>query len=427
MMSRRVVITGMGVVAPNAHGLEDFEAALRGGCTGIRGVEELKDLNFACQVAGIPEGMEAVKPRYFTPDILVSMKAHVLTYGCIAAIDAWKDAGLAVPDPAADEIRWDTGAIVGTGGGGSDYMAGLAISHVSVGKVRRMGSTQAEQAMVSGVSARIGGLLALGGWVSTNSSACTTGTEAVIQAFHHVREGRAERMVAGGAETHGPFVWSTFDAMRVLAADRNHEPAKASRPMSATASGFVPSSGAGVLVLESLGAARERGARIHAEVLSGTLNCGGHRRGGSMTAPNPEAVQRCVRAAVSAAGIHAEDIDAINGHLTGTMADPLEIRNWREALGVPAERLPWINSTKSLIGHALGAAGAIESVAAVLQVEKGFVHGSVNCEDLHPDIEACAARIPQRTIDAELRIVAKAGFGFGDVNGCVIYRKWEGD
>src|SRR5262249_15165289 len=137
--------------------------------------------------------------------------------------------------------------------------------------------------------------------------------------------------------------------MRVLAAHRNHEPPKASRPMSASASGFVPSSGAAVLILESLGSARERGARIHAEVLSGALNCGGHRRGGSMTAPNPEAVQRCVRAAVCAAAIRAEEIDAINGHLTGTMADPLEIRNWREALGVPADRLPWINSTKSLI------------------------------------------------------------------------------
>jgi 3-oxoacyl-(acyl-carrier-protein) synthase len=426
-MSRRVVVTGMGVVAANAHGLDDFEAALRDGRSGIRPLERLKELNFACQVGGVPQDVDAIKSRYFTSDVLVSMKAPVVAHGCIAAIDAWKDAGLPVPDPAGDEVHWDTGAIVGTGGGGGDYTAELTLSHISVGKVRRMGSTQAEQSMVSGVSARIAGLLALGGYVTTNSSACTTGTEAIVQAFHAVKDGRAERMLAGGTESYGPYVWAGFDAMRVMAADHNDEPAKASRPMSASASGFVPSSGAGVLVLEALDSARERGARIHGEVLSGTLNCGGHRRGGSMTAPNPEAVRRCVGDAVRAAGIRGEQIDAINGHLTGTMADPLELRNWRDALGVPVPRFPWINSTKSLIGHALGAAGAIESVAAVLQLEKGFVHGSLNCEDLHPDIEPYAAHIPQRTVDADIRILAKAGFGFGDVNGCVIYRKWEGD
>ena len=148
--------------------------------------------------------------------------------------------------------------------------------------------------------------------------------------------------------------------------------------------------------------------------------------GGSMTAPNPDGVQRCIRGAMSAAGVRPEQIDAINGHLTATFADPLEIASWSAALGLPPERMPLIQATKSLIGHALGASGAIECIASVLELHGGFVHGSVNCEDLHPALVAYAQRIPHETVDVpDMRIMAKASFGFGDVNGCVICRKFE--
>src|SRR6185503_16096226 len=204
-------------------------------------------------------------------------------------------------------------------------------------------------------------------------------------------------------------------------------PAEASRPMSASAAGFVPGSGAGVLVLESLESALARGVRIYAEVLGGYVNCGGHRMGGSMTAPNPESVQRCIRGAVQMAGIEPRRIDAINGHLTATFADPHEVANWSRALDLPPDRMPLLHSTKSLIGHALGAAGGIECVAAVLELHHGFVHGSLNCEDLHPEIQAYADRIPHETVSKpDLRIIAKASFGFGDVNGCVLFSKFSG-
>jgi 3-oxoacyl-(acyl-carrier-protein) synthase len=178
-------------------------------------------------------------------------------------------------------------------------------------------------------------------------------------------------------------------------------------------------------MVESLSSARSRGARIYAEVLGGHVNCGGQRGGGSMTAPNPEGAGRCIRAALAVAGVGPDDIDAINGHLTATMADTLEIGTWQRALGRKPGDFPWINSTKSLIGHGLGAAGGVEAVASVLQVSRGFVHGSLNCEDLHPDLAAFAARIPHRTIDFGPRVLAKASFGFGDVNGCVIFGRWD--
>jgi 3-oxoacyl-(acyl-carrier-protein) synthase len=118
-------------------------------------------------------------------------------------------------------------------------------------------------------------------------------------------------------------------------------------------------------------------------------------------------------------------VDVINGHLTATMADPMEVKNWARALGRRGPDMPWISSTKSMIGHALGAAGGIECVACVLQLRGGFVHASLNCEDLHPELAEFATRIPHATVATDARVLAKASFGFGDVNGCVIFRKWD--
>ena len=146
--------------------------------------------------------------------------------------------------------------------------------------------------------------------------------------------------------------------------------------------------------------------------------------GGSMTAPNPEGVQRCIRGAVQMAGVRPERIGAINGHLTATFADPHEVASWSRALETAPEQMPLIHSTKSLIGHALGAAGGIECVASVLELHQGFVHGSITCDDLHADLAPYAARIPHRTVEApDLEVIAKASFGFGDVNGCVLFGK----
>ena len=145
-----------------------------------------------------------------------------------------------------------------------------------------------------------------------------------------------------------------------------------------------------------------------------------------MTAPNPESVRRCIRAALADAGDAEPAVDVINGHLTATAADPLEVASWAAALERPPASFPLITSTKSMIGHALGAAGAIESVATVLMLQRGFVHPSINCEDVHPEIAAYAASIPHAAREMpELRVAIKAGFGFGDVNACVVFRKWD--
>lgn len=423
-MNNRVVITGMGVIAPNAHGLTQFEQALRQGVSGIRFIEKLKELQFGCQVAGVPQGVDAISQKYLSKEALLAMNSN-MTYAAIAGIDCWLDAGFALPEPDSQTVDWDTGAIIGTGIGGLDTIGEKLVPITDAGKVRRLGSTMVEQVMSSGVSARLTGFLGLGGQVTTNSSACTTGTEAIIDAYHKVKAGQSKRMLAGGSEGSSHYIWAGFDAMRVLDRQHNEAPEQASRPMSASAGGFVPGSGAGVLMVESLDGARARGARIYAEILGGCVNCGGQRGGGTMTAPNPEGVQRCIRQAVRLADVEAREIDAISGHLTATMADVQEVHNWQQALGVQPDRFPWINATKSMIGHALGAAGGIECVAAVLQLRNGFVHGSLNCQDLHPQLEPFHRSIPQRTMERDVRVLAKASFGFGDVNGCVIFKRWD--
>ena len=420
-MNRRVVITGLGVCAPNGVGLADFTQSLLDGKSGIRHQPNLEKLGFGCQVAGEPLVKDNLIDDYFTPLERRGLNATGIVYGVIAGVDAWKDAGL--KKNTSNEPFWDRGIIFGTGILGVDKFR-EAIHLIDEGNVRRLGSTSVIQTMASGISAYLGGLLGCGNQVTTNSAACTTGTEGIIMAYERISQGKAEIMLTGSCSDSGPYVWGGFDAMRILPRGYNDNPTKASRPMSATASGFIPGSGAGALVLESLDSALKRGAHIYAEVLGGEINSGGQMGEGSMTAPNSIAVQRCIRNAVSNAGVHLSDIDVINGHLTATAKDGLEIENWSKSLERAGVDFPYINSFKSTVGHCLAAAGSIESVATILQFKEKVVFKNVNCEDVHPEITNLISetRVPRETLNHAPRVIAKASFGFGDVNACVIFK-----
>ncbi|MFV5689962.1 beta-ketoacyl-[acyl-carrier-protein] synthase family protein [Flavobacterium sp. ZT3R25] len=423
-MKKRVVITGLGVVAPNGVGLDAFTHAIKNGISGIKHDPELERLQFSCHIAGKPEISPELALHYFSELELRNFNSTGILYGVIAGIDAWKDAGL--PMEVNEEPDWDSGTIFGTGTSGIDKFR-ESIYKIDDFQTRRLGSTAVAQTMNSGVSAYLGGKLGLGNQVTTNSSACTTGTESILMAYERIKSGQAKRILAGSTSDSGPYIWGGFDAMKVCTFKHNLSPEQGSRPMSSTASGFVPGSGAGALVLEDLESALARGAKIYAEVLGGNVNSGGQRGLGTMTAPNPKAVQKCIENAIENAGISADDIDAINGHLTATSKDSLEIQNWSEALGKKGKDFPYINSLKSTVGHCLSGAGSIESVASVLQLKEGFVFPNINCEDLNPEITALvdASRIPVQLLEKELNIVAKASFGFGDVNGCVIFKRWK--
>ena len=364
-----------------------------------------------------------MKNDYLNPLQLRGFDSAGILYGCIAGIDAWKDAGFDVDKNSTTD--YDSGMVFGAGTSGIEKLR-EAIYKIDNQKVKRLGSTVVAQTMASGISAYLGGILGLGNQVTTNSSACTTGTESLLMGFDRVQSGKALRMLVGSCSDDSAYIWGGFDSIRVTTYKHNETPEQGSRPMSAKASGFVPGSGAGAMILESLESALERKAAIYAEVLGGNINSGGQRNGGTMTAPNSEAVQKCIVDAMKHANIKSAEIDAINGHLTATIKDPLEIENWTKALNRKGQDFPVINSLKSMVGHCLAAAGAIENVATVLQLKHQFVFPNINCEEVHPDILRLIPieKIPTKMTPKKLNIIAKASFGFGDVNGCVIFKKY---
>jgi len=423
-MNNRVVITGMGVVAPNAVGISSFREAIKNGVSGIKLHDKLKELQFSCQIAGKPELDDDLISCYLTPLELRNFNSSGILYGVIAGMDAWADAKLSVNE--SDEPYWNYGVVFGTGSSGIDKFR-EAIYKIDEGQTRRLGSTSVIQTMSSGVSAYLSGKLGLGNQVTSNSSACCTGTESLLIAFDRVKSGQASIMLAGSTSDSGPYIWAGFDAMKVCTFKHNDSPEKGSRPMSSTASGLVPGSGAGAFVVESLEHALARGARIYAEILGGNINSGGQRGLGTMTAPSPLAVQKCISHALENAKIKSSEIDAINGHLTATAMDALEIKNWSIALQRRGTEFPYINSLKGMVGHCLSASGSIECVASVLQIKEDFLFPNINCDDVHPDILKIIdkEKIPQQLLPHKINILVKASFGFGDVNACIVFKKYN--
>ena len=420
-MKTRIAITGIGVVAPNGVGVHAFETALRHQISGISFLPNLADLSFACQVGGVPDVSEELLTQRFDPLTRRMLTSSGIQFGIIAAWEAWEMARLPV---SKDETFWHIGTCFGTGLAGVEPLRD-AIYQVDQKQVRRLGSRVVEQTTPSGIAAYLTGIFGLGGPVSTNSSACATGTESVILAAEAIRLGKAKVMLAGSCDSYGPHIWGGFDSMRVLARHSNDQPERASAPLSANASGFVPAAGAGALILEDWQHAIDRGAPILAEYLDGASLAGGQRSGGTMTAPNPQGVQRCLMAAMKQADLQPHEIDLISGHLTSTMGDRAEVSHWATVL---QGHFPYLQAPKAYIGHCLAAAGAIEAVSCVIQLKEKFVFGNANSRPLHPDIAAIwpEEKIPTQTLSlSEVRVVAKSSFGFGDVNACFFLKRCE--
>lgn len=424
---KRVVITGLGVVSPIGTGRKMFLEALQDGRSGIKHFPELGTLNFECQIGGIPETDNS--PFLSTLEKYNLAKASsTILYAALAGLEAWADAGLVIPDYYGNNTDPETGIIIGSGIGSMDIISDSIIPMVRDGKIRKIRSHTIEQLLFSASGAILSGILGTGNISTSNSNACATGTEAILLAFDLIRQGKATRMLAGSTEGYSPYYWAAFDALRVTATGYNKIPEKGSRPMSASATGMVPAAGAGILILEEMDSALSRNANIYAEVAGGHLNSGGQRNGGSMTAPNPLCVVKCINSALEDARIMANEIDCISGHLSSTMADVIEIRNWTEALERKNKDFPYINSLKSMTGHCLGAAGAVETIAAVLEIKNKFIHPSINCEDIHPQISELISveKIPNTCMNnMNISVVAKSSFGFGDVNSCIILKEFK--
>ncbi len=423
----RVVVTGMGVVSPNGIGKKQFLSALKKGVSGITFQPEMARLDFRCQVAGVPplpqSEIDAFLKRFDMEEVISSG----IIYGSIAALEAWEDAGLPV-DTNSAKPDIGSGCIFGTGSNGAEAtIYQIYQAEKSLGE--KLNPSIPIQSLNSAASVYIAYMLGLGGQVTSNASACSTGTEGLMMAYDKIKAGKVKRMLVGSSESQGAFVWSPFDAMFATAQGHNDHPQQASCPLGEGATGFVPGAGGGTLVVESLDSAVERGAHIYAEIIGGHINSGGQRGDGSMTIGNIHGMIRCIQMAMIDAQITPEQIDFISGHLTSTIGDIIEIRSWISATGLMGENFPYINSTKSMIGHSLSASGSIESIATIMQLENDFIHPSLNAHPIHPDIAPYIAeeKVPKKIIkNAGLDIVAKLSLGFGDVNTCIFFKKWSG-
>lgn len=427
MMGKRVVISGLGVVSPTGTGLVAFTKALKAGKSGIKHIPELESLGFASQIGGIPD-IHHSPFKDFIDNHNLGDAGFYTKYALIAALEAWRDAGLCLPEYNDKYPDMDTGIVLGSGVGALDLTATKTIPFVNAGNIKQLRSTIVEYMMFSGPAAILSGIFSLGNRIITNSSACASSCESVIMAYELIKSGKARRMLAGGAEVYSPYAWAGFDAMRVSARTFNNRPDEASRPMSASAKGFVPAAGAAFLVLEDMALASEREADIYAEICGGAINAGGQKNGGSTTAMNPHMAKECIKTALREAGLKASDISLVAGHLTSTGGDPIEIKCWADALGLYGTDFPYVNALKSMTGHLIGAAGAIETLAACLQIKHNFIHPSINCDDIHPEILKTidASKIPSVLRDKkEVNAVLKAGFGFGDVNACLVLKKFD--
>ena len=425
MKKHRVVITGLGVTACNGIGIQNFLSALQQGKSGIKYWSESEKLNFRCQIGGIPD-LDSVILKDYLPKIYTSKLANkAIIYACLSGLEAWKDAGMDVLNKKTDS---DSGIIMGAGDISYDSLRGDAILPsipIDRGDNRKLGSRTITECMNSGAAIYLNNILGFGNRILSNSSACITGSEAVLLGYEYLSQGKAKRMICGSTEGDGRYIWGAFDAMRVLCNDSNQNPEFGSRPMSSTSSGFVPSGGSGALVLETLESAKKRKARIYAEILGGHLNSGGMRNNGSMTLPNNESVVKCIRQAILSSKISSNEIDLISGHLTSTKGDPIEVQNWSKALDLQGKDFPYINTPKSMIGHSIGGAGSIELVACVLQMHHRFIHPNLNVQEIHPNIKEWIdpKKIPLDTIEKEVNTIIKANFGFGDVNCVLILKK----
>lgn len=412
-MKRRVVITGIGVVSPVGIGVEEFWNNLLAGKSGIGPITQFDASEFPVKIAGEVKDFDAVK--YVGDKKTVRHMDRNAQFAVAAARMAAEDAKL---DMAAEDAS-RAGTIIGTG------IGGIAMMEETVRKIESRGpgkvSPFAVPMMIANMaSAHVSIHFGLEGPVLTDVTACASGTNAIGQAARMIQYGDADVMFAGGTEAAVcPSPMAGFAAMKALSS-RDCPPEEASCPFDARRDGFVLGEGSGVLVLEELEHAKARGAHIYAEVAGYGTNGDAYH----ITAPRPDGTTqlRCMRNALADAGIAPEDVDYINAHGTSThLNDMCETTAVKELLGSHAYEIP-MNSIKSMTGHLLGAAGAVEAVDCVLSMEKGMIHPTINLKERDPECDLDYVTEGPRAVKIDVAI--SNSFGFGGHNAVLVLKRW---
>ncbi len=413
-MEKRVVITGLGAITPVGNGKENFYNALLAGQSGIGPITHFDASEYATRIAGEVKDFDVTEFGVDKKDARRMDRSSALAIG--AAVMAADDAKLALDEEDLDRC----GTVVGTGIGGIDSIHDVYVTLFDKGP-GRVSPFAVPMMIANMVAGRVSIRLGLRGPAITDVTACASGTNSIGDAFRIIARGDADIMFAGGTEAAiSPAAVAGFAAMKAMST-RNDEPTKASRPFDKDRDGFVMGEGAGIVVLEELEHAKKRGAHIYAEVVGYGTNGDAYH----ITAPAPGGLQarKCMELAIKDAAIDPSEINYINAHGTSTGLNDLnETKAIKELFGDHAKDIV-VNSTKSMTGHLLGAAGAIEAIVMAMAIETGKVHPTINCDN--PDEGLDLDYIREGARDYKVNYALSNSFGFGGHNATLLVRRYE--
>jgi 3-oxoacyl-[acyl-carrier-protein] synthase-1 len=406
LTARRVLVTGMGIVSCLGNDLDTVARALRDGRSGIGPAPEFAAHGLASQVAGIPslDSLPAVKRS------LRRFMSEPALYAYHAMIAALADAGLAEADISGER----TALVVGSGVS-STYEIAEAVALAKAQGARKVPPYVVPRVMNSTAAANLATAFHMRGTSYGITSACSTSAHCIGHGAELIQMGKADRVIAGGSDEVRWTMAAFFDAMGALSTGYNDRPTKAARPYDRRRDGFVLAGGAGILVLEAEDTARERKARVRAEL----AGYGSSSDGTDMVAPRTDGIARAMRSALREADTK---IDYLNTHGTSTLAgDLVELDAIREVFG---EKLPFISSTKGLTGHSIGAAAVHEAIYCLLMMERGFIAACANLDEPDPAIRGLP--IVDKMRQATLGAVMSNSLGFGGTNASLVFRRWPG-
>jgi len=408
---RRVVITGVGAITPLGTGASKSWQALCQGKSGVARITKFDPSGFKCQIAA---EVKDFHPEDFLDRKKIRRTDAFIHYTLVATRIALDDAGLSISDSNADKV----GAIIGT------CAAGMITYEKNLSDLKEQGPDSVSPFFLPGFlpNMAVGEVSIVFGAKGPSkcvATACATGSHAIGDAFRIIQYGEADAVIAGGSDAYIiPLALAGLDRMRAISR-RNDEPEKASRPFDKNRDGFVLGEGSGILILEELGFALKRGANIYAELLGYSSNIDGLH----ITEPDWENQVRCMRLALNDAGILPQEVDYINAHGTSTMLNDIaETKAIKAALGEHAQEVA-VSSNKSMIGHLLGATGAVEAIFTALTIRDSIIPPTINYDT--PDPECDLDYVPNVARETEVNVALSNSFGFGGANASLIFRKFR--